>query len=134
MILATLPRVLGPSEKVQLPVTVFAMENNIKTVTVQVQSNAFSNMAGNNQKTITFARTGDQLVTFDLDVKDFVGVGKVHIVAKSGGETAAYDVELNVRNPNPPVTKITEKELAAGESWNTPYAAIGINGTNKGRT
>ncbi|MCO5947951.1 alpha-2-macroglobulin family protein [Mucilaginibacter flavidus] len=131
MILATLPRVLGPSEKVQLPVTVFAMENNIKTVTVQVQSNAFSNMAGNNQKTITFTKTGDQLVTFDLSVKDFVGVGKVHIVAKSGGETAAYDVDLNVRNPNPPVTKITEKELAAGESWNTSYAAIGINGTNK---
>jgi len=131
MILATLPRVLGPSEKVQLPVTVFAMENNIKTVTVQVQSNAFSNMAGNNQKTITFAKTGDQLVTFDLDVKDFVGIGKVHIIAKSGGETAAYDVELNVRNPNPPVTKITEKELAPGESWNTSYAAIGINGTNK---
>ncbi len=131
MILATLPRVLGPSEKIQLPVTVFAMENNIKTVSVQVQSNAFSNLAGNNQKTVTFTKTGDQLVTFDLDVKDFVGVGKVKIIAKSGKETAAYDVELNVRNPNPPVTKILEKELMPGETWNTTYSAIGINGTNK---
>jgi len=131
MILATLPRVLGPSEKIQLPVTVFAMENNIKTVSVQVQSNAFSNLAGNNQKTVTFTKTGDQLVTFDLDVKDFVGVGKVKIIAKSGRETAAYDVELNVRNPNPPITKILEKELKPGETWNTPYSAIGINGTNK---
>ncbi len=131
MILATLPRVLGPSEKIQLPVTVFAMENNIKTVSVQVQSNAFSNLAGNNQKTVTFTKTGDQLVTFDLDVKDFVGVGKVKIIAKSGKETAAYDVELNVRNPNPPVTKILEKELQPGETWNTSYSSIGINGTNK---
>ena len=131
MILATLPRVLGPSEKIQLPVTVFAMENNIKTVTVQVQSNAFSNLAGNNQKTISFAKTGDQLVTFDLDVKDFVGVGKVKIIAKSGKETAAYDVELNVRNPNPPVTKIAEKELKPGETWSAAYSAIGISGTNK---
>lgn len=131
MILATLPRVLGPSEKIQLPVTVFAMEDNIKTVSVQVQSNAFSNLAGNNQKTVTFTKTGDQLVTFDLDVKDFVGVGKVSIIAKSGKETAAYDVELNVRNPNPPVTKVQEKELKPGESWNTAYTAIGINGTNK---
>ncbi|MCR8560556.1 hypothetical protein KXD93_23075 [Mucilaginibacter sp. BJC16-A38] len=131
MILATLPRVLGPSEKIQLPVTVFAMENNIKTVNVSVQSNAFSNLGGNNQKTITFAKTGDQLVTFDLSVKDFVGVGKVRIIAKSGGEVAAYDVELNVRNPNPPVTKIQEKELAPGESWSAAYSAIGINGTNK---
>lgn len=131
MILATLPRVLGPSEKIQLPVTVFAMENNIKTVNVQVQSNAFSNLSGNNSKTITFAKTGDQLVTFDLSVKDFVGVGKVKIIARSGGETAAYDVELNVRNPNPPITKIQEKELQPGESWNAVYSAIGINGTNK---
>jgi uncharacterized protein YfaS (alpha-2-macroglobulin family) len=131
MILATLPRVLGPSEKISLPVTVFAMENNIKTVNVQVQSNMFSNLSGNNQKTVTFSKTGDQLVTFDLDVKDFVGVGKVKITARSGKETSSFDVEMNVRNPNPPVTKILEKELMPGETWSTAYSAIGINGTNK---
>ena len=131
MILATLPRVLGPSEKIQLPVTVFAMENNIKSVSVQVQSNAFSNLAGNDLKTVTFTKTGDQLVTFDLDVKDFVGVGKVKIIAKSGRETAAYDVELNVRNPNPPITKVIEKELAPGEVWSAAYTPVGMAGTNK---
>jgi len=131
MILATLPRVLGPSEKIQLPVTVFAMENNVKTVDLQVQSNMFSNLAGNNHKTVTFTKTGDQLVTFDLDVKDFVGVGKVKIVARSGKETSAFDVEMNVRNPNPSITRILEKELRPGESWNAGYSAIGINGTNK---
>ncbi|MBS7563752.1 hypothetical protein KHS38_04995 [Mucilaginibacter sp. Bleaf8] len=131
MILATLPRVLGPSEKVQLPVTVFAMENNIKNVTVRVQSNAFSNPGSSYQKTVSFAKPGDQLVSFDLDVKDFVGVGKVKIIAQSGSETAAYDVELNVRNPNPPITRITEKELRPGEVWSTAYAAIGMAGTNK---
>jgi uncharacterized protein YfaS (alpha-2-macroglobulin family) len=131
MILATLPRVLGPSEKIQLPVTVFAMENSVKTVSVEVQSNAFSNLSGNNKKTITFDKPGDQLVSFDLDVKDFVGVGKVHIIAKSGNESSAYDVELNVRNPNPAITKTQEKELNPGESWSTAYTAIGITGTNK---
>jgi uncharacterized protein YfaS (alpha-2-macroglobulin family) len=131
MILATLPRVLGPTEKVQLPVTVFAMENNIKTVTVEVQSNAFSNLDGTNKKTITFNSPGDQLVTFDLDVKNFIGVGKVKIIARSGSETAAYDVEMNIRNPNPPVTKTLIKELRPGEVWNTPYTAVGIQGSNK---
>ncbi|SCW46139.1 alpha-2-macroglobulin [Mucilaginibacter sp. NFR10] len=131
MILATLPRVLGPSESIQLPVTVFAMENNIKSVNLQVQSNAFSNLNGNNQKTLTFDKPGDQMVTFDLNVKDFVGVGKVKIIAKSGSETAAYDVELNVHNPNPSVTRIIQKELAPGEVWNTDYQPVGINGTNK---
>ncbi len=131
MILATLPRVLGPSEKIQLPVTVFAMENNIKTVDVQVQSNMFSNLAGNNHKTVTFTKTGDQLVTFDLDVKDFIGAGKVKIIARSGSETSSYDVDMVVRNPNPPITKIQEKELQPGETWSTAYNAIGTIGTNK---
>ena len=107
------------------------MEDNIKTVNVQVQSNTFSNLSGNNSKTITFTKTGDQLVNFDLEVKDFVGVGKVKIIATSGKETAAYDVELNVRNPNPPVTKIMEKELKPGESWSSAFTPVGISGTNK---
>ena len=131
MILATLPRVLGPTEKIQLPVTVFALEDKVKNVNVEVQSNAFSNLTGNNKKSVSFAKTGDQLVTFDLDVKDFIGVGKVKILAKGAGETAAYDVELNVRNPNPPITKVIEKELKPGELWTMPYAPIGMTGTNR---
>ncbi|WP_295651026.1 MG2 domain-containing protein [uncultured Mucilaginibacter sp.] len=131
MILATLPRVLGPSEKVQLPVTVFAMENNVKTVNLQIQSNAFSNLAGNDHQTVNFTKTGEQMVTFDLNVKDFIGVGKVHILAQSGSEKAAYDVELDVRNPNPPITKVLEKEVLPGETYSTDYTAIGMSGTNK---
>lgn len=131
MILATLPRVLGPAEQIKLPVTVFALENKIKNVTLQVQSNTFSNLNGNNTKTISFDKPGDQLVTFDLNVKDFVGAGNVKIVAKSGNEMAVYTVALNVRNPNPPITKILEKELNPGEGWNPSYTAIGVNGTNK---
>ncbi|RKR82436.1 hypothetical protein BDD43_2616 [Mucilaginibacter gracilis] len=131
MILATLPRVLGPGEKIQLPVTVFAMENNVRTVNIQIQSNAFDNLGGNNSQTINFDKPGEQMVTFDLTVKNFIGVGKVHVIAQSGNEKAAFDVELNVRNPNPPITQIIDKELAPGESWNAAYNAIGVTGTNK---
>jgi len=131
MILATLPRVLGPTERFKLPVTVFAMEKNIKTVTVQVQSNAFSNLQGADTQTLTFNSPGDQMVTFDLNVKDFVGVGKVKIIARSGNETADYDVEMNIRNPNPPITQTLQKELKPGEVWNAAYAPVGMVGTNK---
>lgn len=131
MLLATLPRVLGPNEQIKLPVTVFAMEKNIKTVTVQVQSNAFSNLQGNDKQTLTFNAPGDQMATFNLNVKNFVGVGTVKIIAKSGNETAEYSVELNVRNPNPPITKTLEKELKPGETWNTAYSPVGMYGTNK---
>jgi uncharacterized protein YfaS (alpha-2-macroglobulin family) len=131
MLLATLPRVLGPGEHFKLPVTVFAMDKNIKTVSVQLQSNAFTPVQGATQQTLTFNQPGDQLVTFELSVKDFVGVGKVSIVARSGKEVAAYDVQLNIRNPNPPMTHIIQKELHPDETFSTAYAPIGISGTNK---
>ena len=131
MILATLPRVLGPAEKVQLPVTVFAMESSVKTVTVRIESNAFSNLAANYQQTVKFDKPGEQMVTFDLDVKNFIGLGKVKVIAQSGTEKAAFDVELSLRNPNPFITKVLEKEVMPGEVWNAPYAAIGMKGTNK---
>ena len=34
MVLATMPRVFAPGEIIKLPVTVFAMENNIRNVNV----------------------------------------------------------------------------------------------------
>ena len=37
MVLATLPRVLGPEEKLKLPVTLFTMEKNIKNVKIEVK-------------------------------------------------------------------------------------------------
>ncbi|HEY0261668.1 MAG TPA: alpha-2-macroglobulin family protein, partial [Chitinophagales bacterium] len=39
MILASFPRKISPSEKITLPVTVFAMENNVKNVTLQLKTN-----------------------------------------------------------------------------------------------
>jgi hypothetical protein len=48
----------------------------------------------------------------------------VRIIAKAGNETAAYDVELNVRNPNPPVTRIFEKELKPGETYAAAYTPL----------
>ena len=131
MILATLPRVLAPTEKVLLPVTVFAMEDNIKTVNLEVQSDAFTNLGGTNKQTLTFTKTGEQMVSFPLAVKDFIGTAKVKVIAQSGNEKASYDVELEVRNPNPPITRVVDKELLPGESFTTDYAAIGMNGTNK---
>ena len=71
------------------------------------------------------------MVTFDLNVKNFVGVGKVKIIARSESTSATYDVEMNIRNANPPITKTLEKELKPGETWETNYLPVGIAGTNK---
>jgi alpha-2-macroglobulin len=130
MLLATIPRVLGPGETIKLPVTVFAMENNIKKVNLSLQSNPYLEVVGNSAQTINFTETGEQMAYYDVMVKPNVGIGKIKILASSGGEKADYEVELDIRNPNPPVTSISEITLAPGQQWNTTASPIGIAATS----
>lgn len=132
MILGTLPRVLGPGEEVDLPVTVFAMEKQVKNVKVEIQANGFFTPLDETSKSISFKEVGDDVVNFKLKVNSMLGVGKVKIIATSGSEKAVYDIELDVRNPNPKVVNVVEGVIEAGKTWNTPYTPAGMTGTNKG--
>ncbi len=130
MMLATMPRVLGPGETIKLPVTIFAMENNIHTVNISLQANSFLEVVGAATQSISFTQTGEQMAYFDVRVKPNVGIGKVKLLATSGSEKADYEVELDIRNPNPPVTSVSEITLAPGQQWNTVAAAIGVAATS----
>ncbi|UII29182.1 MG2 domain-containing protein [Fulvivirga maritima] len=130
MVLGTLPRVLGPDEVVKLPVTVFAAEKKVKNVKVQIEANELFEIVGGASKNITFNEVGEQVVYFDLKVKSKLGIGKVKINASGAGERSHADIELDVRNPNPPMTKVIDVLLQQGEDWNTNFEAIGMAGTN----
>lgn len=126
MLLATMPRVLGPGETIKLPVTVFAMENNIKNVSLSLQSNPYFEVLGSSSQQVSFTQTGEQMAYFDVRVKPNIGIGKVKISASSGSEKATYEVELDIRNPNPPITSVTETMLAPGQQWSTVANPIGV--------
>ncbi len=130
MMLATMPRVLGPGETIKLPVTVFAMENNIKKVNVSLQSNPFLEVVGSPTQTVNFTQQGEQMVYYDVRVKPNVGIGKVNLLASAGNEKADYEVELDIRNPNPPVTSISEITLSPGQQWKTTASPIGVAATS----
>ncbi|HEU4718160.1 MAG TPA: MG2 domain-containing protein, partial [Bacteroidia bacterium] len=132
MILGTLPRVVGPGETVDLPVDVFAMEKKVKNVTVAVTKNSMFSVSGESTKTTTFSDIGDNIVTFRLLVANSIGLGKVKITASGGGERAEYDIELDVRSPNPPMTDVTEAIIEPNQSWSSDYTPNGIAGTNEG--
>lgn len=130
MVLASLPRVLGPGETVKLPVTVFAMEKYIKNVKVEIKANAFVQLVSGESKTVKFSKPGDEVVDFDIKVKSALGIAKVKVIATSGGDRAEYEVELDVRNPNPYVSTVYEGVMDAGKNWNTKYIPMGMTGTN----
>jgi uncharacterized protein YfaS (alpha-2-macroglobulin family) len=130
MILATLPRVLGPEEKVKLPVTLFASEKNIRNVTVNVKASGPLSVTGSPSRTVAFSNTGDLTVDFDLDVKSATGIAKVEVTATSGNYSSTDQIEIEVRNPNSPVTRVNDILLEPGKSWNTDVLPDGISGTN----
>ncbi len=126
MLLTTMPRVLSPGESIQLPVTVFAMENNIRNVSVTLQSNNFFEVTDGTTQNLSFDKPGEQLAYFNVRIKNAVGIGKVKVTASAGKETAMDEVELDIRNPNPIINKVQEMTLNPGQSWEATASAIGI--------
>ncbi len=132
MLLATAPRVLGPGETIQLPVTVFGLEPHVRQANVTLTSNPYFEVVGEATKIVSFPKPGEQLVYFDVKIRNLVGIGKFKVVATSGKERAEENVELDVRNPNPFTTNVIEKTMEPGGTWSAPFAPVGMAGTNTG--
>ncbi|MTI22568.1 hypothetical protein E1176_16165 [Fulvivirga sp. RKSG066] len=130
MVLTTLPRVIGPGETVKVPVTVFAMDKKIKTVRAEIQSNDLFHCKGSDRQTLRFTEEGDQVVYFELEAKESIGIGKVEVVVSGHGERASHEVEMDVRLANPPVKRYVDAVIEPGQSWSTDYSPIGVEGTN----
>ena len=131
MVLGTMPRVVGPGETVKIPVSVFAMENFVKNVKVQIVADNMFTVNGGNSRNLTFKMPSDEMVNFELKVKELVGVGKIKIIATSGNQKAVHDIEIDVRNPNPKVVDVYEGIIQPGKTWNASYNLIGMQGSNK---
>lgn len=133
MLLASLPRKVTPKERVTLPVTIFAMENQIKNVTLQVKTNNGIKVIGASTQSVSFARPDEKIAYFDLEVNDVTGIGKVTVTATSGKEKASYDVELDIMNPNPVTQDYKELVLEPGKSGTINWASFGVAGSNVAR-
>lgn len=130
MVLATLPRVLSPGETVEVPVNVFAMEEKVKNVSVNIEVNEAFELVGSNKQTIKFSEVGDKVINFKLKVKEKTGFGKVKVTAAGNGEKARDEIELNVRAPNPYITNIKDTVIEGGKSIEIPVNWVGLEGTN----
>ena len=129
MVLATLPRVLGPEENLKLPVTLFTQEKSVKNVKIDVKVTGPLSVS-EPSKAVTMSANGDMTVDFDLAVKSEVGIAKVEVTASSGKFSATDVIEIEIRNPNLPVTKVTEALLESKKSWSAEVQPFGVIGTN----
>ncbi len=133
MVLATVPRVLSPGETFKLPVNVFAMDKKVRDVVVSIsEKGGMTQIGGESRQSLSFNKPGDALVEFEIKVKEVTGVARFRITAQGGGESASQDIEVQVRNPNPYVSKVYAKVLEAGQEWKESFDAAGMRGTNTG--
>lgn len=130
MLLATMPRVVGPGETVDLPVTVFAMDKKVKDVRVRLETNDLFILEGPAELTTSFGAPGDKVVGFRVRVAERIGKGTVKVIAEGAGERATGSIEIEVRQPNLPQTSTTEAVVEAGKQWGQTPAPLGITGTN----
>ena len=130
MILATLPRVLGPNEVVKLPINIFVGKPDIKNVKLTVETNPLIEVEGSNTQQVSFSQAGEKTVFFNLNVTEAIGIGTVKITAIAGKHKAEYEVELNVRYPNPYISKAYNQLVNKGESHTFNFETFGLKGTN----
>ena len=130
MVLPTIPRVVSPTEEIEIPVTVFAMDKNVRNVTVRMNISKEFEISGQATQTVQFDKPGEKMVFFRMKVRNLVGEGKINIVASSGNLNSTSETDLKIRYPNPPVTTSAIYEIEAGKTWNDELNAIGIPGTN----
>lgn len=130
MVLATLPRVLGPEETVKLPITLFTQEKSIKNIKVEVKASGPVVVTGSPSRTVEIGSKGDLTIDFDLSVKSETGIAKIEVIASSGSFKASDVIEIEIRNPNQPVSKVQDILLDAGKSWSSDVVPFGISGTN----
>jgi len=131
MLLPTLPRVVGPSEEIAVPVSVFVMDDSIREVTVTMSTDSQFTVEGSRSATLQFKGSGEQLAILRVKSAARIGQGQLKFVAASGKHRADGEVFLNVRSPNVPTIEHETKMLQPGESWRTAFKAHGLLGTNE---
>ena len=130
MVLGTLPRVLGPGETVQLPVTVFALEDDIRNVNVSLEVGDKLLVEGKGQQSLRFGGSGEQMAYFEVGVLSSIGKTPVKISVSSGTHRATYETDIEIRTPNPRVTDVYSKVVEAKQSWSQDFRLPGMRGTN----
>lgn len=131
MTLATAPRVIRPGEVMDVPVTVFAMEDGINEVDITLTVNENLELMGDRQQTISFDEPGEKTVYYKVKANDQLGIGTLEVVAESRREKASHYIEMNVLTANPYATETVAKVLKAGETITLGYKTFGLKGTNQ---
>jgi len=129
MVLPTLPRVLGPGERVDMPVNVFAMNDKVKNVRVSVRESEGLVTSTAANKDVTFSKQGNQTTYFPLQVGDQAGIARFSVTGAGSGEKASQEIEIDVRHPNEEESRSKTVAISPDEGQRITYDLFGVEGS-----
>ena len=115
MILPTLPRVLAPEDKIEIPVTVFYQEEEAAEVEVELRAEGYLSVTGSNKQVISFDGPGEKEVYFEAQADNALGEAQVFLEATGGGFQAEETTNLTVRPVMEHVYLTEDKVVETGE-------------------
>ncbi|MBR4827074.1 MAG: alpha-2-macroglobulin [Bacteroidales bacterium] len=130
MVQATLPRALNIGETVQVPVTLITMKEGIGNVKLKISTDDKLQVVGSESLQVKSEREGQEVYYFTLKVLDKVGVAHVKATAECSSDKSASDIEIDINNPNPEVTRSQSVLIAAGQTKELPIELFGTPGSN----
>jgi uncharacterized protein YfaS (alpha-2-macroglobulin family) len=133
MVLPSLPRVLGPQDVFSVPVTVFAMKENIGRVDVTMTLEGPIMLEDSSKKQISFDKTGDKDVFFKVKADAAIGQAKITIRAASAKYSAQQVTDIEVRPSSPRIYDSEDKTVESGQSGSFIIPGRGIPGSNNAR-
>jgi hypothetical protein len=129
MLITTVPRVAGPGEELTLPVEVFALKETTRQVSVKLAVNEMMVPAGPEEQSVTFTQPGSKIIRFKVKIAGQIGIARVKLTALCGNESSSQETELEVRNPNPPVTVEKSRLVEKGQQGSFEITLPGMEGT-----
>ncbi|MBT7465016.1 MAG: hypothetical protein HN686_13590, partial [Bacteroidetes bacterium] len=132
MVLTTLPRVLSPGESLDLPVNLFVMKENLPDAEIRVITEGPVYCSGPSAKEVRITSMGEQMIYFDLKTSAEPGIAKIKVLVEAGDESASYETEIEVRNPNPYTYQSELIVIEPGETADVIVNFHGMRGTNSG--
>jgi len=131
MILPTAPRATKPGDKFKVPVSVFAMDDDVKKTNVSLQVSSELKIIGNNSFTLSFEKPGELDGSFEVEALPILGSAKIIVKAESGRHKIADTIDLPIMSSSAFYTEVLQKQISSGETWQTKINAFGIEGTHK---
>ena len=132
MLMPTLPRVLGPKDKIKVPVTIFGMADDLGAVQVSMEVEGPVKVIGSKEKELQFTGAANKDLEFDLAATDGIGEAKIKFraVDQENNYQSEKTIDLAVRPYNPYIYQSNKQVVAAGEEIKLDVPKKGIENSN----